>query len=480
MIKFGSQGPSRFHGRIGALAFSSLVLLSAVGLIWNQVGMNKRLALDARGLSAGSVRAIDDSSSGGKTVSTVRHIGEALVMQCDIRAGYAWPYCNLVFELGRPPHGLDLSTFDTITVEASIEGAETAQQLRLFLLDYNPAYSQPDQPSSAKVQELVYDPASHPKLSVRLTQFTVSSWWSASHPTSVEHAGTEFENIVAVQVATGGNVAPGRHVVTVKNVEFIGKLIPVAIFRMWVIAAWLLAGVGYLIWYATRARRNLEATRYGKAALEQLNSELRRETAQFQGMARLDPLTGALNRYGLRDELSKAAERGDLQLFPLSLVFVDIDHFKKINDAHGHDVGDQVIKTISDVLQSAVQRDDICARWGGEEFLLIFPGTSSSDARAIAERLRRAISAQIWPRGLRVTGSFGVAEAHAGDDLVDGIRRADEAMYLAKSNGRDRVEVLSGSPVQRSLPSPLSEPFENGGPGFGDSVVTRTTRGFRI
>ena len=433
------------------LIFLFAFVLTAVGLVWNQLGMNRRLVLD--GNSDLAVRAIDDSSSGGKTISSVRREGKKLVMDCEIRAGYAWPYCNLVFELGRPPAGVDLSAFDRVTVQASVQGPEAEQQLRLFLLNFNSAYSDAAQPSSAKVQELVYGPATHPRLSAKLSQFTVSSWWSASHAVGVEHAGTEFDNVVALQIATGGNVTPGRHVISVERIEFTGKLVSPATFRLWVIAAWLLAGAGYVISYAIGARKALQATRHGKAALERLNAELRVETDHLKQVARRDPLTGALNRFGLRDELSKAAERGDLRFFPLSMVFVDIDHFKRINDLHGHDFGDHVLKEVSDIIANAIQRDDMLARWGGEEFLLIFPGTAPADARAIAERLRRAIAGRAWPGGMQVTGSFGVSQATAGEDLVDGIKRADEAMYLAKSNGRDRVELNLGGPQYVSLPS---------------------------
>jgi len=95
----------------------------------------------------------------------------------------------------------------------------------------------------------------------------------------------------------------------------------------------------------------------------------------------------------------------------------------------------------------------LCARWGGEEFLLIFPGTKAPDARAIAERLRRALHPREWPMGMLVTGGFGAAQASQGEDLVAGIRRADEAMYRADSPGRDRVELAIGS-GRPSLPPP--------------------------
>ena len=376
-------------------------------------------------------------------------------MDCEIRAGYAWPYCNMVFELGRPPKGVDLSSYDTVSVSATMSGPEPTQQLRLFALDYNPAFSKPDVPESAKVQELVYDAGVHPEMHARINQFTVSSWWTTAHNLSIEHAGTEFNNVVAVQLATGGNVVPGHHTLTLERVEFKGKVIPVATFRLWVIATWLVAAFVGLVLYALGVARTLAATRYSKVALEQLNENLKKEADSHQRAARRDPLTGALNRYGLRDELTRAAEKGDREFFPLAIIFVDIDHFKAINDGHGHDVGDLVIKEFADVISNAIERQDICARWGGEEFLLIFPGTVAADALAIAERLRRAINDRAWPQNLRVTGSFGIAQAKAGEDLVDGIKRADEAMYAAKANGRDRVE-LNLSPATVPSLSPTS------------------------
>jgi diguanylate cyclase (GGDEF)-like protein len=182
-------------------------------------------------------------------------------------------------------------------------------------------------------------------------------------------------------------------------------------------------------------------THRSKLTLERLNATLRLERKSLQRMARRDPLTGILNRQGLGEELVRAAERGDDQFFPLSVVFMDIDHFKRINDEHGHAVGDEVIKELAETVQRDIQRSDLFARWGGEEFILICPGTGPSEAQAIAECLRRSIATRRWPRGLHVTSSFGVAESHAGEDLVESIRRADEAMYQAKQKGRDRVEL---------------------------------------
>jgi diguanylate cyclase (GGDEF)-like protein len=442
------------------LWFLALVAATLAALLWNEVGMERHLTLSARGAQA--VNVVDDSSSGGKSRSSLRREGDDLVMDCDIVAGYAWPYCNLIFELGRPPRGIDLSGYGTLGVEASLEGPEGAKQLRLFLLNFNAAYSKADHPESAKVQEFVYDPAKHPRLQARLAQFAVSSWWSNDNHVDAEHAGPEFDNVVAVQVSTGGNVQPGHHVLRVHRLVFTGKLVSPAVFRLWVLAVWGVLALVLVVLHALGLRRDLAASRHGKAALESLNRQLQEDARHLSHVAKRDTLTGVLNRHGLRDELARAVERGDEHFFPVSIVFVDIDHFKRINDEHGHAVGDRVITQIADVICGAVQRDDLCARWGGEEFLVIFPGTKVADAHAIAERLRRALHQSEWPAGIRVTGSFGVAQASAGEDLVDGIRRADEAMYAAKSQGRDRVELALSNPGRPSLPPPKLTPAEWG------------------
>jgi len=134
-------------------------------------------------------------------------------------------------------------------------------------------------------------------------------------------------------------------------------------------------------------------------------------------------------------------------MFPLSVIFTDIDHFKSINDSLGHDAGDEVLKQFAQCLKTHIQREDLLARWGGEEFVLLMPLTTAEEAFEVAERLRKLLAEQSWPSGLKVSASFGVAQAPGHSDGEAGVeaamRAADQAMYRAKREGRDRV-VLSG------------------------------------
>ncbi|HEX6705976.1 MAG TPA: GGDEF domain-containing protein [Albitalea sp.] len=417
-----------------------LVAATAVALLWHRFGMDTTLEIGAH--SPYHMQAVDDRSNGGRSVATLRRDGGKLVLDCEIRTGYDWPYCELGVTLKQAPAGIDLSGYDTMRLWVRYDAPQPGQQLRIFLTNFNPAYSQVDVEGSAKVVELQYAPgrAAWP-LEVKLSQFTVASWWSNEHPIAVEHAGTELTNVTAVQVSTGGTVVPGAHRITVERIEFHGKLIPAATFRLLIIAAWVLAVFAFLLFDAVAARRALRASTRSQLSLRRVNEALRLQSQNYEALARRDPLTGILNRRGLGDELVRVAGRGDDSLFPLSLVFIDIDHFKRINDEHGHAVGDQVLREVAQVIKADIQRTDLFARWGGEEFLLICPHTEPHEVYRVAERLRQRIAERMWPGGIRLTSSFGVADSVAGEDFAEGIRRADEAMYRAKQGGRDRVEL---------------------------------------
>jgi diguanylate cyclase (GGDEF)-like protein len=125
----------------------------------------------------------------------------------------------------------------------------------------------------------------------------------------------------------------------------------------------------------------------------------------------------------------------------MAVVFMDIDHFKRINDQHGHDTGDEVLKRFVTVIRGEVRASDRLVRWGGEEFLLLCPETDVAHAVTMVQKLRAALSMREWPHGLHVTSSFGVTSLKPDEDFGEAIKRADGALYVAKSNGRNRVEV---------------------------------------
>jgi diguanylate cyclase (GGDEF)-like protein len=180
-------------------------------------------------------------------------------------------------------------------------------------------------------------------------------------------------------------------------------------------------------------------------ALAETRESHARETALSQKLAeqaRRDALTGAYNRRHLGEQLDYQIAAFQRNRQPFSVVLVDIDHFKRINDSHGHDVGDVVLKGATQALLQALREVDVFGRWGGEEFLCILPQTDAEAAKGCAERLRQCLKATNFDAsspGLRVSASFGVATAQDGDGVDDIVKRCDLALYRAKSEGRDRV-----------------------------------------
>lgn len=164
-------------------------------------------------------------------------------------------------------------------------------------------------------------------------------------------------------------------------------------------------------------------------------------------VSRRDPLTGALNRRSFSDEYAKEADRSRRLGKGMAIVMVDLDHFKAINDRHGHDAGDEVLRQLVRRLSTVIRDHDLLFRWGGDEFVVLLPHTSLEDVPVLAERIRAAVAAEPMvphtvAEPIRVTVSCGVAGsnevAHEPDSLL---ALADAALYHAKRNGRDRIEL---------------------------------------
>jgi diguanylate cyclase (GGDEF)-like protein len=153
-----------------------------------------------------------------------------------------------------------------------------------------------------------------------------------------------------------------------------------------------------------------------------------------------DSLTFLANRRFFIDLLEKAMAFAKRHAQPLSVIMADLDKFKSINDTYGHQVGDQVLAAFGQVMQASIRQEDLAARFGGEEFILMLPGTTLENATILAERLRESLENLTFsPLKTRVTASFGAAQYRPDDTFETLVNRADEAMYAAKAAGRNRV-----------------------------------------
>lgn len=193
--------------------------------------------------------------------------------------------------------------------------------------------------------------------------------------------------------------------------------------------------------------------RHLRDKLERQERELQEALAHVQRLAQCDILTGVINRRHMHEVLERElARQARGQGSPCTLAILDLDHFKRVNDGFGHGVGDQVLQGVVRTLQPLLRGGDVLARWGGEEFLLLFPRTSAPQARGALHRLQTALReahvAADAPQ-LRITTSVGLAEHAAGETLDALLERADRALYRAKAGGRDRIE-LADPPRQRA------------------------------
>lgn len=172
---------------------------------------------------------------------------------------------------------------------------------------------------------------------------------------------------------------------------------------------------------------------------------LSRYQHRIENMASTDKLTGLLNRHAFTILIDKLVAENRRVRQPISMLLADIDHFKDINDRHGHHTGDRVLKGVAGMLQAGLRESDIAVRWGGEEFLLVLRACDHDEARRIAETLRQRIAAtpiEIDGQHIAVTVSFGVSE-YDDEFPVQTVDRADRALYAAKRGGRNRVEVAA-------------------------------------
>lgn len=220
-----------------------------------------------------------------------------------------------------------------------------------------------------------------------------------------------------------------------------------------------LAMIAIVFLSSTFLTTRVQATR---AHLRRQKHELAEALARISSIATRDELTGLLNRRAMHDLLDLEHRRSQRSGRPLLLAQLDIDHFKRINDTHGHATGDRALQAFASTVRSNVRSTDVLARWGGEEFVLMLAETDPGGARDLLDRIRLAVAAMEMPLAngtLRMTVSVGLAQHQPGDTVEQTLERADQALYAAKSQGRNRVVVAPlTAPIGTSMNTSIAGP----------------------
>lgn len=415
-----------------------LLIISLAAVIFQSLSFTRVLRIDQN--PSFPVSAIDDRSNNGSSTSSISLRDGKLILSCDIRASsFAWPYCELNWDLSKSgTKGTDLSRYSQVKLWVKYSSPQDIG-IRFQSRNFNPKYARLEDEGSLKYNTIeFYKHEPGKPVIVPLSSFQVPTWWLVANAISPELSAPEYTNLLSIQLATGNNIKPGHYEIEVTRIEFEGKLFSDSLVYLTLLALWACLGLIYVFKQWQYIRRELYFSGQRQKELEALNRLLNIKSKNLEEKLSRDPLTGVLNRQGIA-YLFEPGFAGQRPL-RLSLIFIDIDYFKQVNDTHGHPVGDQVLVNFAEILRLNTRDADVLARWGGEEFVIACPNTDLIHAGRLAEKLRSCVSNAQWPEQIKLTASFGVAEMK-DEAPAQFIARADKALYEAKARGRNRVIV---------------------------------------
>jgi len=433
--------------------FDSIVLISLIAvtiliLLLHSYSLNQSLIIDVN--SPYVVNTVTDNTiKGGKSTANLTIHDDHIILNCEIvKSTYTWPFCEISFNfmLNKankvlPP--INLSSYSHVNVFAQYLGDNSAG-MRFQLRSYNKAFSTLDTQESWKYNGIEYWPESNSyPIKIPMNSLQVATWWLNERAIPIEHSAPEFDQVIVLELATGLIIVPGSYQIKLEKIEFIGKYFTNKQIYFFIISIWLASALIGLRINLLRSKVKLQKALKRTQELKQLNRLLNVESQVLKNQAERDPLTGALNRSGIEAIFTKELE-------VLSLIFIDIDHFKPINDTFGHKIGDEILIEFVKLISDNCRSTDFLSRWGGEEFLLICPNTYLHEASELAESLRLLICDYEWLNHIKLTASFGVAQK-ANEAVHELIERADKALYTAKAKGRNRVVVSDKALIDSSI-----------------------------
>lgn len=417
----------------------AMIISSVVMMSWHTTGMNRIYVIDQSTVLEHLV--LSDGDHGGNSSASFHWYKGNGILNCEIGDQYEWPYCEVSFLVRPESNPIDLSAFNFARIKIHSKGAGP-QNIKIYLRNHNPEYSSKEKDNSLKLNQIQYDVnKEEPILDIPLNTFVVPAWWLNAMGLSSLQAAQEIDRTQYIEVATGDFRQAGSHTLTIESIEFHGKWLSYSQLVSGLLFSWLAYALLLLISSSINIQRRMASERNAKEALLDINQALSLEKLELQEQAQRDHLTGVYNRFGLRKHLLEVAENQTEDKVPFSLILIDIDHFKAINDQHGHDVGDDVLQKFCQFLSSSTREKDIFGRWGGEEFILLCPESRLEQGHQLAENLRLKLVSATWPHDIELTSSFGVAEIRDDEPISSLLKRADTALYRAKNSGRNRVEM---------------------------------------
>jgi diguanylate cyclase (GGDEF)-like protein len=417
--------------------YTGLLLLSLLLVTWQHYGMNQWLTVDLG--DPAQTSPFNDDVNGGQSDGRLSFPDGLPTMDCQIILSDAFAFCGMHIRLSALSETLDLRGYDSLYLDVEY-AAEEHDTLLIYLLNEETENGVDRVRSN---QTTIVPTIGRSTYRLELKDLFVPSWW-VFHQQADVSAQTRIDNVSKLQVSTGDNTVARSISFTVHGVRFSGKWLSdqtlvTSLLVFWTAVA--LVQVGLLVF---RFNRMYHKTRAESRELNAVNRLLRSERDKLESLAKQDKLTGCLNRHGMSEVLNTVVREFNQSKRAVSLVMLDIDHFKSLNDNFGHDQGDQVLSNLAELLRNHLRDSDHLVRWGGEEFAIICFDTHAQGAGVLAEKLRALVEQTQLMTDTRVTLSFGVSQLHE-EGIDHWFKQADEALYRAKANGRNRVELSAHS-----------------------------------
>ncbi len=421
------------------IILAALVLLTLLAIAAEKKILQAAMVITPQ--SGHLIQVYDDSRAGGNSNAQRVNL-QNFQWHCNLKDKYAYPHCG--FEIFFDPnrkHGLDLSHFTKVRLWLDYQGPN--KTLRIYLRNFDPRYSSVDIEASTKFNQIEFstDLLKDQPLEFSLNDFFVADWWLLEFniPPKLRHP--QFDNIIIFEVQTGSKDPLGEHDFQLKKVELVGQMLTTEKWYLLIMSSWLVIFVIFLGYRIASLNSQVRSQKKRESELLEINSLLDVRSKQLEEKSKTDSLTGAFNRQGIEDAIRIGLWEWRSQKKPLSLILIDVDHFKKINDEYGHAIGDHVLSALSNIVKQHIRSNDLFARWGGEEFVLLCRDTKIEQASLIAEKIRELIASFAFKDNMQVTASFGVATLHADETLEQLFNNADKALYEAKHQGRNKVIV---------------------------------------
>lgn len=426
--------------RVQAGLLLAAVIISCAALLLQRYSLNKSLTVDAN--TAYLVSITDDRPMGGKSLSNIVRTDEGYLFTCKIDTSYDWPFCQLSIEFSQAPNGLNLSGYENIELDVSIQGPGEPS-LRVYLRNFNPAYASPQRPTTFKVNEVEYNTANYDGfLTLPLSTFSVPAWWRINNNVDISYGQPEFDNITFLELATGSVVRQGTYTINMRSVTFTGKLISqntilILLLIMWIALAMMALLTSYIV-----DLRKLRAQHQRRQLLEEIEVALGTDSSG----PKYDPVTGLGTRRYLRGRIIKLIQESEQR--PSSAILFEIDHHC---DYYHQDssIQESLLADLARLIKQNTREQDITIRWHSTQFIVICPATTTAQTIHLAEKIRLLCEQTKWRDGLQLTLSAGVVQhSHTSIKLFSEV--LTQALHRARNEGGNKTVALLIKPGEES------------------------------